>query len=66
MNRHNWDSSVRYFEKFAGGDIRFIDINLSLCEDFKAYLRSGPKLREKRAGIGQTVPGAILISLEMR
>ena len=32
--------------------MRFIDINLSLCEDFKAYLRSGPKLREKRAGIG--------------
>lgn len=52
MNRHNWDSSVRYFEKFAGADLRFIDINLSLCEDFKAYLRSGPKLREKRAGIG--------------
>ncbi|WP_448698261.1 site-specific integrase [Mucilaginibacter sp. AW1-3] len=52
MNFHNWDSSVRYFEKFAGGDLRFIDINLSLCEDFKAYLRSGPKLREKRVGIG--------------
>ncbi|GAB3916980.1 site-specific integrase [Mucilaginibacter boryungensis] len=52
MNRHNWDSAVRYFEKFADGDIRFIDIDLSLCEDFKAYLRSGPKLREARAGIG--------------
>lgn len=52
MNRHNWDSSIRYFEQFAGRDIRFMDINLSLCEDFKAYLRNGPKLREKRAGIG--------------
>jgi len=52
MNRHNWDSSVQYFEKFAGKDIRFMDIDLSLCEDFKAYLRNGPKLREKRAGIG--------------
>lgn len=52
MSRHNWDSSVRYFELFAGTDIRFADIDLSLCEDFKAFLRSGPKLREKRAGIG--------------
>lgn len=52
MNRHNWDSSVRYFQQFAGDDIRFIDITLSFCEDFKAFLRSGPKLREKRAGIG--------------
>lgn len=53
MNWHNWDSSVRYFEKFADGqNLRFIDINLTLCEDFKAYLRSGPKLRENRVGIG--------------
>ena len=52
MNRHNWDSSIRYFEQFAGKDIRFMDIDLSLCEDFKAFLRNGPKLREKRAGIG--------------
>jgi integrase len=52
MNWHNWDSSVRYFEQFAEGDVSFVDINLSLCEDFKAYLRNGPKLREKRSGIG--------------
>lgn len=52
MNYHNWDSSVRYFDQFTNGDLRFIDINLSLCEDFKAYLRNGPKLRENRAGIG--------------
>ncbi|HEY4325167.1 MAG TPA: site-specific integrase [Mucilaginibacter sp.] len=52
MNHHNWDSSVRYFQQFASDDIRFIDITLSFCEDFKAFLRSGPKLREKRAGIG--------------
>src|SRR3569833_908520 len=52
MNYHNWNSSVRYFQQFAGDEIRFIDLNLSFCEDFKAFLRSGPKLREKRAGIG--------------
>jgi len=52
MNWHNWDSSVRYFEQFAESDVSFVDINLSLCEDFKAYLRNGPKLREKRRGIG--------------
>lgn len=52
MSSHNWESSVRYFDKFAGTDLRFIDITLSLCEDFKVYLRSSPKLREKRVGIG--------------
>ncbi len=51
-NRHNWDSSVRYFEQFTNGDMPFVDINLSLCEDFKAFLRDGPKLRDNRAGIG--------------
>jgi integrase len=52
MNKHNWDSSVRYFDLFHPKDIRFADVDYSLCEDFKAFLRSGPKLREKRAGIG--------------
>jgi len=31
--------------------MRFIDITLSVCEDFKAYLLSGPKLREAWAGM---------------
>lgn len=52
MSRHNWNSSVRYFEMFAGGSITFSQIDLTLCEDFKAFLRSGPSLREKRNGIG--------------
>ncbi len=52
MNMHNWDSSVRYFQLFANEHIRFADINLSLCEDFKAFLLQGPKIRESRRGIG--------------
>lgn len=51
MNQHNWDSAVRYFDLFSPKDLCFADIDLSLCEDFKAFLRSGPKLREKRPGI---------------
>lgn len=51
MNHHNWDSSVRYFNQFTKEDIRFIDIDLSFCEAFKTYLRSGPQLRLNRAGL---------------
>ncbi|WP_439697463.1 site-specific integrase [Mucilaginibacter sp. AW1-7] len=52
MSRHNWDSSVRYFEMFRLEEVRFIDIDLSLCEDFKAFLLDSPQLRESRRGIG--------------
>jgi integrase len=37
-NIHNWRLGCEYFEKFAGPDIRFIDITAQLCEDFKEYL----------------------------
>jgi integrase len=52
MNRHNWDSSVRYFQLFAGNDITFADLDYALCENFKWFLRDEPKLRESRRGIG--------------
>jgi hypothetical protein len=52
MNWHNWDSSVRYFELFALGDVSFADLNIAVCEQFKRFLLNGPKLRESRRGIG--------------
>lgn len=52
MNRHNWDSSVRYFQLFRATDVKFADINLSICQDFKAFLLNAPQLRESRRGIG--------------
>jgi site-specific recombinase XerD len=52
LSQYNWESSVPYFEKIAEKEVRFIDIDQSISEDFKAYLRNGPKLCEKRAGIG--------------
>jgi len=52
MSRHNWDSSVRYFQLFTSNDICFADLNLTLCENFKRFLRDEPKLRESRRGIG--------------
>ena len=51
MNHHNWDSAVRYFDQFAAKDIRFVDIDLTFCEAFKTYLRSGPKIRQNRGGL---------------
>ncbi|MCD8739320.1 site-specific integrase [Mucilaginibacter roseus] len=52
MSRHNWESSVRYLDLFHADDIRFVDIDLSFCEDFKAFLLDEPQLRESRRGIG--------------
>ena len=40
INRHNWDSSVRYFELFANLDFSFADLNLAICEQFKRFLLS--------------------------
>lgn len=52
MNRHNWDSSVRYFQLFSAEDVCFADLNLALCEQFKRFLLDEPKLRMSRKGIG--------------
>jgi len=52
LNWHNWNSGVRYFELFVDRDIRFLDLDLNLCEDFKAFLLTEPKLRDARRGIG--------------
>ncbi|MGF7077007.1 tyrosine-type recombinase/integrase [Mucilaginibacter sp. 3215] len=53
LNWHNWDSSVRYFQLFAdGADLSFAELDLFLCEQFKRFLLSEPKLRESRRGIG--------------
>jgi integrase len=50
-NRHNWNCAFRYFEQFSKQPVRFTDLTIKFCEQYKNYLLSGPKLRTKRAGI---------------
>ncbi|MDB5011867.1 MAG: site-specific integrase [Daejeonella sp.] len=41
---HIWEMAVRYFEDFAGPDVRFSDLTESLCEDFRDYMIASPSI----------------------
>ena len=46
--RNSWISAVRYFDSFAGGRLRFADLNRSLINGFKDYLLSIKSLRSEK------------------
>jgi integrase len=46
-NYFNWDMGLRYFKHFAGPDLRFVDLNLTLCEEYKKYLLSAHGIGKK-------------------
>ena len=37
-NYDNWVSALKHLEKFTEGNLKFIDLNESFCNDFKEYL----------------------------
>lgn len=37
-NRSNWMSALTYLENFAGGKVKFADVNVKFLEEFKDYL----------------------------
>lgn len=37
-NHDNWVSALKYLEKFTNGNLKFVDLNEKLCEDFKEFL----------------------------
>lgn len=37
-NHDNWISAYNYLQAFTGGKLRFVDLNVSFCEQFKEYL----------------------------
>jgi integrase len=43
-NSDNWYMGLRYFTDFAGPDLRFIDLNILFCEEYRSYLLTGPAL----------------------
>jgi integrase len=48
---------LRYFANYAGPDIRFVDLNVIFCEEYRTYLLSGPALgqRQKRISVNTAV-----------
>lgn len=53
----NWAMSYKYLLSFCGHDVKFNDLDVKFCEDFEAYMRSGPAIgeRKKRIGINTAV-----------
>jgi hypothetical protein len=40
----NWAMAYKYFVGFAGHDVKFNDLDMKFCEDFKKYMLSGPAI----------------------
>ena len=49
----SWSSSYKYFEKFTNGNLKFADLNETLCNDFKEYLLTTKSLKNTKKGLEQ-------------
>jgi integrase len=52
-NSNNWLSCLNYLERFTGGKVRFAEITINFCNDFKEYLLTTPSERSSKAVISQ-------------
>lgn len=52
-NFDNWYSSLNYIKAFTGGKLRFADVNLHWCNQFKEYLLNIPTNRSAKAKLSQ-------------
>lgn len=52
-NSGNWVSTLYYLEGFTGGTLRFSDIDVRLCNDFKEYLAKTPTNKSKDFKLSQ-------------
>jgi len=52
-NREVWLCSLHYLKEFAGETIRFGDLNVKFCNDFKDYLLHAPRMRSNKLKISQ-------------
>lgn len=50
-NSDNWYMGLRYFADYAGPDLRFIDLNVVFCEEYRAYLLTSPALGKRQIRI---------------
>lgn len=52
-NSDNWASALNYLKDFAGGRVKFVDINEAWLEDFKAYLKTSKSKRSTKSKLSQ-------------
>ncbi|MGV3507988.1 MAG: tyrosine-type recombinase/integrase, partial [Sphingobacteriaceae bacterium] len=52
-NSGNWASALYYLEGFTGGTLRFSEIDVRLCNDFKEYLAKTPTNKSKNLLLSQ-------------
>ena len=51
INSDIWYMALRYLTSFAGHDLRFADINLYFCDEYKEYLLSAPGISARKTPI---------------
>jgi len=52
-NHDNWISSLKYFEAFTDGELKFAELNEKLLEDFKEYLLTTKSNKSNKAILAQ-------------
>jgi len=52
-NREIWLCALHYLKEFTGGTVRFADLNVQFCNDFKAYILKAPRMRSRKTMISQ-------------
>ncbi len=52
-NREIWLCSLHYLKEFTGGTLRFSDLNVKFCNDFKDYILNAPRIRSHKIKISQ-------------
>ncbi len=49
--KEGWESAIKYFGDFTGGQLLFADLNESLCNRFREYLQTGTGARTNKERI---------------
>lgn len=52
-NREIWLCALHYLKEFTGGTLRFADINVKFCYDFREYILNAPRMRNHKIKISQ-------------
>lgn len=49
LNRDNWTAALRYLENYTSGALRFSDLTMGFCENFKEYLLTTKSNKSEKA-----------------
>lgn len=52
-NHDNWVSAYSYFETFTKGNLRFADLNETICNEFAAYLLTTKSIKSSKVTLSQ-------------